>query len=73
MIWSSKAPEYSTFDALKAARDISAGIAAAHTFDGEYATLAHADITPGQFILINGNYRLNDFNRCRCKFIMMLF
>ena len=35
-------------------------------FDGEgRASVAHTDITPGQFILVDGKYKLNDFNRAR--------
>jgi len=37
-----------------------------HTIDGpEYPSIAHTDIKPGQFIEIDGKYKLNDFNRCR--------
>lgn len=69
---------YSPYKALQTAEQISSGIAAAHTFDynaynddemnndaGNYAKMAHTDITPTQFVMINGRYRLNDFNRCR--------
>eukprot|EP00814_Leptocylindrus_danicus_P003558 CAMPEP_0116027462 /NCGR_PEP_ID=MMETSP0321-20121206/14663_1 /TAXON_ID=163516 /ORGANISM="Leptocylindrus danicus var. danicus, Strain B650" /LENGTH=507 /DNA_ID=CAMNT_0003500861 /DNA_START=231 /DNA_END=1754 /DNA_ORIENTATION=+ len=60
---------YSSVEMLKVAHEISQGIAAAHSFDYTpdfpYATLAHTDITPTQFILIGGKYKLNDFNRSR--------
>ena len=65
MIWGKHAKDYSPLEALRAARDIAAGVNAMHTFDGDLATIAHADITTGQFILIDGTYRLTDFNRCR--------
>ena len=42
------------------------GIAAVHNFDKEgVASIAHTDITPGQFVLVDGVYKLNDFNRAR--------
>ena len=42
------------------------GLAAAHNFDREgRASIAHTDIAPGQYIKINGFYKLNDFNRAR--------
>ena len=57
---------YSFTEALDVATQIAEGIAAAHSVDGsEYATIAHTDITANQFILIDGVYKLNDFNRCR--------
>lgn len=33
--------------------------------DDGLASIAHTDITPSQFIFINGGWKLNDFNRCR--------
>ena len=45
---------------------IATSIADAHNFDKEgVASIAHSDITPGQFVLIDGKYKLNDFNRAR--------
>lgn len=42
------------------------GLADAHNIDKEgQASMAHTDITPGQYILIDGWYKLNDFNRAR--------
>ena len=42
------------------------GIAAVHNVDKDgVASIAHTDITPGQFVLVDGVYRLNDFNRAR--------
>ena len=42
------------------------GVAAIHNVDKEgQASIAHTDIAPGQFIRINGMYKLNDFNRAR--------
>ena len=35
-----------------------------HTVEKE-PSIVHADISPGQFIFIDGLYKLNDFNRCR--------
>ena len=68
LIWGKRS--YTMLEALHIVKEVAEGIAAVHTFDGEYATIAHADISLGQFILIDGKFRLNDFNRCRCKFIL---
>eukprot|EP00815_Leptocylindrus_aporus_P002367 CAMPEP_0116066106 /NCGR_PEP_ID=MMETSP0322-20121206/10177_1 /TAXON_ID=163516 /ORGANISM="Leptocylindrus danicus var. apora, Strain B651" /LENGTH=491 /DNA_ID=CAMNT_0003552581 /DNA_START=93 /DNA_END=1564 /DNA_ORIENTATION=- len=65
LIWGKRSHNYTMLDALRIAKEVAEGIAAVHTFDGEYATIAHADISLGQFILIDGKFRLNDFNRCR--------
>jgi serine/threonine protein kinase len=41
-------------------------LAAVHNADQEgQATIAHTDIGPDQFILIDNRYKLNDFNRAR--------
>eukprot|EP00554_Chaetoceros_debilis_P016313 CAMPEP_0194126954 /NCGR_PEP_ID=MMETSP0150-20130528/60262_1 /TAXON_ID=122233 /ORGANISM="Chaetoceros debilis, Strain MM31A-1" /LENGTH=503 /DNA_ID=CAMNT_0038820843 /DNA_START=223 /DNA_END=1734 /DNA_ORIENTATION=- len=29
------------------------------------ATMAHTDVTPSQFVFVNGKIKMNDFNRCR--------
>jgi serine/threonine protein kinase len=51
---------------LDLALQVARGISAAHNFDREgRASLAHTDITPGQFIYVDGRYQLNDFNRAR--------
>lgn len=51
---------------LTVAYQVSLGLADLHNFSGEgRASIAHTDVTPGQFILIDGAYKLNDFNRCR--------
>ena len=71
MIWGRHSKNYTSIEALYTAEQVAAGIAAAHTFDSEeFATLAHTDITPSQFVRIDGKFRLNDFNRCRCKFLL---
>ena len=42
------------------------GLASVHNIDVEgRPSVAHTDITPGQFIRVNGIYKLNDFNRAR--------
>jgi hypothetical protein len=42
------------------------GLAAVHNMDAEgRATVAHTDISPNQFIRVNGIYKLDDFNRAR--------
>ena len=49
---------------LKIAHDVSTALADAHNMDSKgRATIAHTDIKPDQFLLINGTYKLNDFNR----------
>lgn len=54
---------------LTAALHASKALADAHNFDAEgHASLAHTDITAKQFILVNGIFKLNDFNRCRFIF-----
>jgi hypothetical protein len=41
-------------------------LAAVHNIDAEgEATIAHTDIQPGQYIKVNGLWKLNDFNRAR--------
>jgi len=70
-IWGRRSRNFTLTDALHIAKDVAAGVAALHTFDGNYATIAHTDIKPAQFISIDGKFRLNDFNRCRCKSILI--
>ena len=42
------------------------GVAAVHNVDKEgIASMAHTDISPRQFIHVDGVYKLNDFNRVR--------
>ena len=53
-------------DRLRIAEQIAAGVAEVHNLEKEgQAPMAHTDITPPQFILIGGFYKLNDFNRVR--------
>merc|ERR1712194_218763 len=49
---------------MQLAIQVSSAISDLHTVDKE-PSIVHADISPGQFILIDGLYKLNDFNRCR--------
>lgn len=54
------------YDRLRIAAQIANGIADAHYLDDKgRSTIAHTDITGGQFIFINGVFKLNDFNRAR--------
>eukprot|EP00594_Rhizosolenia_setigera_P015829 CAMPEP_0178970126 /NCGR_PEP_ID=MMETSP0789-20121207/19317_1 /TAXON_ID=3005 /ORGANISM="Rhizosolenia setigera, Strain CCMP 1694" /LENGTH=402 /DNA_ID=CAMNT_0020656493 /DNA_START=579 /DNA_END=1787 /DNA_ORIENTATION=- len=66
----------SKYDRLRIATQIAQGLADAHYFTVEedpstgeevegYATIAHTDITGGQFIFVDGIFKLNDFNRAR--------
>ena len=58
---------------LSLALDMAAALADLHDADGMKdangniisASMVHADITTDQFIIIDGNWKLNDFNRCR--------
>eukprot|EP00566_Odontella_aurita_P011879 CAMPEP_0113531968 /NCGR_PEP_ID=MMETSP0015_2-20120614/3789_1 /TAXON_ID=2838 /ORGANISM="Odontella" /LENGTH=383 /DNA_ID=CAMNT_0000430859 /DNA_START=455 /DNA_END=1606 /DNA_ORIENTATION=- /assembly_acc=CAM_ASM_000160 len=55
-----------TNERLRIGLQIATALADTHNFDGEgRASVAHTDITPGQFILVGGKYKLNDFNRAR--------
>ena len=69
MVFGRNAKQYSSVEMLRVAHEIAQGIASAHSFDIDHdinhATLAHTDITPSQFIRIDGTYKLNDFNRSR--------
>lgn len=54
------------YDRLRIAAHLANGIADAHYLDHKgRATIAHTDITGGQFIFIDGVFKLNDFNRAR--------
>ena len=58
---------------LSLAHDIAAALADLHDADGMRnasgdiisASMVHADITTDQFIIIDGHWKLNDFNRCQ--------
>lgn len=51
---------------MVAATQAAAGLAAFHNVDKEgQASMAHTDISPGQFIKVGSTYKLNDFNRAR--------
>ena len=53
-------------DKLEIATQVAMAVADLHNFDKEgQASVAHTDITPSQFISINGVFKLNDFNRVR--------
>ena len=51
---------------FKIALDAASAVADMHHFNSDgRATMAHKDISPDQWILIDGVYKLNDFNLCR--------
>jgi len=51
---------------LDIAYQVAVGIADMHDVEDDgYASIAHTDITPSQFIFIKDRWKLNDFNRCR--------
>lgn len=55
-----------SLEKLDMAHQVAAGIAAVHDVEDDgYASIAHTDITPTQFIFIDNKWKLNDFNRCR--------
>jgi hypothetical protein len=52
-------------DLFRIAHDVACGVRDFHHFNKEgLATMAHMDIKPNQFLLIDGIYQLNDFNVC---------
>ncbi|KAL3774955.1 hypothetical protein ACHAW5_007454 [Stephanodiscus triporus] len=56
----------SSFEKIDIAYQVARAIADMQDVEGDgYAPIAHTDITPSQFIFINGRWKLNDFNRCR--------
>lgn len=51
---------------LKYAYEVSAGLAAVHDIDGEgMSSVAHGDLKGGQYLFLNGEIKLGDFNRGR--------
>jgi len=58
--------DLSSFEKLLIATQVSLGLRDLHNYPTKgRASIAHTDITPTQFIEINGFYKLNDFNRAR--------
>lgn len=58
--------ELSSWEKLDMAYQVACGIADMHDVEEDHvASIAHTDITPSQFIYIDGKWKLNDFNRCR--------
>lgn len=51
---------YNSLEKLEFATQVASAIADVHE-----AGIAHTDIAPKQFLLLNGKYMLTDFNRCR--------
>ena len=55
-----------SIEMLDLAYQVARAIADMHDVEDDgYASIAHTDITPSQFIFIDGHWKLNDFNRCR--------
>jgi len=66
LIWSRKGKLLKPVEKLVIALDAARGLADTHNVDMEgQASIAHTDISPGQFLLIDGVFKLNDFNRAR--------
>ena len=58
--------EFSSWEKLDMAYQVARGIADMHDVEEDgIASIAHTDVTPSQFIYIDGKWKLNDFNRCR--------
>lgn len=56
----------SNLEKLHIATQVAIAVASLHNVDKEgRATIAHTDISPGQFIRVGKLYKLNDFNRAR--------
>jgi hypothetical protein len=56
----------SKLERLHIAVQVAMGLAAVHNSDKEgRSAIAHTDISPGQFVRVNGRFKLNDFNRAR--------
>jgi len=51
---------------MRVAHRITSALADAHHYNAQgHATIAHTDIKPDQFIMVDGDFKLNDFNRAR--------
>lgn len=58
--------DISSLEKIEIAYQVAVGIADMHDVEEDgIASIAHTDITPSQFIFINGKWKMNDFNRCR--------
>ena len=58
--------ELTSWEKLDMAYQVACGIADIHDVEEDgIASIAHTDITPSQFIYIDGRWKVNDFNRCR--------
>lgn len=56
----------SSVEKLHIATQAAIGLADLHGIDSEsFASVAHTDISPNQYIKVKGIYKLNDFNRAR--------
>ena len=68
-IWyESDLEDWSAEEKLAIAHQLVSGLADFHNVEKEgVPAMAHADITPSQFVYVKetGTYKLNDFNRCR--------
>jgi serine/threonine protein kinase len=59
-------PVLTRLEKLEIATQAAMGLAALHNFNKEgQASIAHTDITPGQYVFVDGIFKLNDFNRAR--------
>lgn len=70
IIWSSKGrggkAAATDLERLHVAAQAAMGVAAIHNADREgVPSMVHTDITPSQFVGVNGLFKVNDFNRAR--------
>jgi len=65
-IYSDEFRTSSSVEKLQLAYDMARGVAEVHSYgENGRASMAHTDISPSQFVYIDGIYKLNDFNRVR--------
>lgn len=65
-LWDKKDTKWTIQEKLIVAYHVAVGIGDMHNVDKEgVPSMVHSDITLSQFILIDGIYKLNDFNRVR--------
>jgi len=71
LIWpkSHKKPGFcqlNSFERLNISKQVAHGITDMHEYGTKgIPSISHTDITPDQFVFVDGIYKLNDFNRCR--------
>ena len=65
MLWYSD-EHWNSTERLIVAHQVASAIADVHTYpNSQQSSIVHTDISTSQFVFIEGQYKLNDFNRCR--------